>query len=95
LANRKDVVFHHDNVKSHTALKTKQKLKSFDWEIIQHQPYSPNIAPSDYYLFRSLQNNLDGQCFDSMGDIQKYLEDFFAQKSRGFYENKIMSLPER
>jgi len=30
-----------------------------------------------------------------MGDIQKYLENFFAQKSRGFYENTIMSLPER
>jgi len=30
-----------------------------------------------------------------MGNIQKYLEDFFAQKSRGFYENGIISLPER
>jgi len=39
-----------------------------------------DIAPSAYYLFRSLQNNLDGQRFDSMGDILKYLEDFFAQK---------------
>jgi len=76
-------------------LVTKQKLKSFGWEIIQHPPYSPDIAPSDYYLFRALQNNLDGQRFDSMGDIQKYLENFFAQKSRGFYENGIISLLER
>jgi len=50
---------------------------------------------SDYYLFWSLQNNLDGQRFNSMGDIQKYLEDFFTQKSRGLYKNGIMSLPER
>jgi histone-lysine N-methyltransferase SETMAR len=92
LANRKGVVFHHDNAKPHTALVTKQKLKSFGWEVMQHPPYSPDIAPSDYHLFRSLQNNLDGQHFESMDDIQKYLEDFFAQKSRGFYENGIMSL---
>jgi len=30
-----------------------------------------------------------------MDDIQKYMEDFFTQKSRGFYESGIMSLLER
>jgi len=65
------------------------------WLGSQHPLYSPDIAPSDYYLFQSLQNNLEGQYFDSMGDIQKYLENFFAQKSRGFYENGIRTFPER
>ncbi|EZA57360.1 Histone-lysine N-methyltransferase SETMAR [Ooceraea biroi] len=95
LANRKGVVFHHDNAKPHTALVTKKKLKCFGWEVMQHPPYSPDLAPSDYHLFRSLQNNLDGQRFNSVDDIQTYLEDFFAQKSRDFYKRGIMSLLER
>ncbi|EZA47555.1 Histone-lysine N-methyltransferase SETMAR [Ooceraea biroi] len=94
LANRKGVVFHHDNAKPHTALVTKKKLKRFGWEVMQHPPYSPDLAPSDYHLFRSLQNNLDGQRFNSVDD-QMYLKDFFAQKSRDFYKRGIMSLPER
>ncbi|EZA62088.1 Histone-lysine N-methyltransferase SETMAR, partial [Ooceraea biroi] len=91
----KGVVFHHDNAKPHTALVTKKKLKCFGWEVMQHPPYSPDLAPSDYRLFRSLQNNLDGHRFNSVDDIQTYLKDFFAQKSRDFYKRGIMSLPER
>lgn len=91
LANRKGVIFHHDNAKPHTALVTKKKLKSFGWEVMQHPPYSPDLAPSDYHLFRLLQNNLDGQRLESMDDIQMYLEDFFMQKSSDFYKNYVSS----
>ena len=37
-----------------------------------HPPYSPALAPSDYYLFRSLQNSLSGKTFnDDVDDKQK------------------------
>ncbi|GFV42526.1 histone-lysine N-methyltransferase SETMAR [Trichonephila clavipes] len=40
---------------------TQQKLNALGWEVLGHPPYSPDIAPSDYYLFRSLQNYLTGK----------------------------------
>jgi len=95
LANRKGVVFHHDNARPHTSLVTRQRLRTFDWEIMPHPPYSPDIAPSDYHLFRSLQNHLDGQKFNSLEDVKNGLDQFFAQKSRNFYTSGIMKLPER
>ncbi|XP_015438720.1 PREDICTED: histone-lysine N-methyltransferase SETMAR-like [Dufourea novaeangliae] len=51
LVNRKGVVFHQDNAKPHTAKRTLAKLKELKWDGILHPPYSPDIAPSDYYLF--------------------------------------------
>ncbi|CAG9790186.1 unnamed protein product [Diatraea saccharalis] len=36
-----------------------QNLKEFGWEVLMHQPYSPNLAPSDVHLFRSPQNCLN------------------------------------
>ena len=27
-------------------------LETLKWEVLTHPPYSPDIAPSDYYLFR-------------------------------------------
>ncbi|GFW39753.1 histone-lysine N-methyltransferase SETMAR [Trichonephila clavipes] len=59
LINRKGVVFHQDNARSHTSLVTCQKLLQLEWDTMPHPPYSPDLAPSDYYLFRSLLNFLD------------------------------------
>lgn len=95
LVNRKNVVFHQDNATPHTALATKSKLKDFGWEVMQHPPCSPDLAPSDYHLFRSLQNHLNNHTFYSMEDIKKYLENYFAEKPKSFYETGIMSLPQR
>jgi len=39
---------------------TRQKLRELGWEVLMHPPYSPDVAPSDYHLFRSLQNSLNG-----------------------------------
>ncbi|GFX23487.1 histone-lysine N-methyltransferase SETMAR [Trichonephila clavipes] len=55
--NRKGVVFHHDNARPHTSLVTRQKLLELGWDVLPHPPYSPDLAPSDYCLFRSLQNS--------------------------------------
>ena len=53
LATRKDVIFHQDNARPHKSLVTRKKLLELGWEVILHPPYSPDLAPSDYYLFRS------------------------------------------
>lgn len=58
LVNRKGVVFHHDNARPHSSITTQQKLRELGWDVLMHPPYSPDLAPSDFHLFRSLQNSL-------------------------------------
>jgi len=70
---RRNVVFQMDNARPHVALATKQKLKGFSWGVTQHPPYSPDIAPSDFHLFRSLQNHLDLQRYNSTDEIVKII----------------------
>ncbi|GFW05876.1 mariner Mos1 transposase [Trichonephila clavipes] len=95
LINRKGVVFHQDNARSHTSLVTRQKLLQLEWDTMQHLPYSPDLAPSDYYLFRSPQNFLDGKTFTSNEEVNNHLDQFFASKDQQFYERGLMLLPER
>ena len=95
LTNRKSVVFHHDNARPHTSLVIRQKLLELGWDVLSHSPYSPDLAPSDYFLFRSLQNSLNGKNFNTDDDIKSYLIQFFANKNQKFYERGIMMLPER
>ncbi|EZA54736.1 Histone-lysine N-methyltransferase SETMAR [Ooceraea biroi] len=95
LANRKGVVFHQDNARPHVSLTIRQKLLEFGWDVLPHSPYSPDIAPSDFHLFRSLQNSLSGKNFNSLIDIKNHLEEFFAEKPKKFWENGIFQLCER
>jgi transposase len=44
------VVLLHDNVRLHTAARTQTLLEQFNWELFDHPPYSPDLAPSDYHL---------------------------------------------
>ena len=60
-----------------------------------HPPYSPEIAPSNYHLFSSLQNHLDRKTFDSNEAIKNELIQFFAYKNQTFYESGIMELTKR
>ena len=78
LVNRKCIIFHQDNARPHVSLMTRQKLLQLGWEVLIHPPYSPDIAPSDFRLFRSLQNSLNGK--NSLGDCKRHLEQFFAKK---------------
>ena len=95
LTNRKGVVFHHDNVRPHISLVTRQKLLELGWDVLSHPPsIHPDLAPSDYFLFRSLQISLNGKNFNNDDDIKSYLIQFL-NKNQKFYERGIMMLPER
>ena len=95
LVNRKCIIFHQYNARPHVSLMTRQKLLQLGWEVVIHPPYSPDIAPSDFHLFRSLQNSLNGKNFNSLEDCKRHLEQFFAQKYKKFWEDGIMRLPEK
>ena len=60
-----------------------------------HPPYSPDLAPFDYHLLRSLQNHLNAKTFDSNEAVKNELIQFFASKNQTFYESGIMKLSEK
>ncbi|GFX48094.1 mariner Mos1 transposase [Trichonephila clavipes] len=57
------VVLLHDNSHPHTAVKTREVLLRFKWDVFQHPPYSPDLAPSDYHLFTAMKKWLVGRHF--------------------------------
>jgi histone-lysine N-methyltransferase SETMAR len=65
------------------------------WDVLPHPPYSSDLAPSDYHLFRTLQNSVNGKNFTSPEAWKNHLEQFFARKTGKFYMDGIMKLPER
>lgn len=75
---------------STTSLTTRQKLLS-NWDVLPHPPYSPDLVPTDYHLFLSFQNFLNGLTFADKRAVKTHLEKkFFADKSQTFYVCRIM-----
>ncbi|KFD50361.1 hypothetical protein M513_08743 [Trichuris suis] len=58
------VLFHHDNALAHSSRTVRTVLREFRWEVIPHPPYSPDVAPSDFFLFSKLKEHLKGTLFE-------------------------------
>ena len=61
----KGVLFLHDNVLAHPALAAQKKLAYLVFHCLDHPPYSPDLAPSDYRLFHGLKKQFKGRHFSS------------------------------
>lgn len=53
---------HMDNARPHLV---HEKLKELGIKRLEHPPYSPDLAPSDFFLFGYLKKLLEGEEFDS------------------------------
>ncbi|UYV84976.1 SLC7A9 [Cordylochernes scorpioides] len=64
-----DWILHHDNARPHTAHLVTRFLAKNGTEILPQPPYSPDIAPNDFFLFPKLEAVLKGKHFDTRNDI--------------------------
>ena len=66
----KQWLLHHDNAPAHSALTIRQFLTSKQVTTLDHPPYSPDLAPSDFFLFPKLKSVLKGNRFENIDDIK-------------------------
>ncbi|KAJ4439329.1 hypothetical protein ANN_07451 [Periplaneta americana] len=86
------VVLLHDNARPHTARDTQNLISKFGREQIDHPPYSPDLAPSDFHLFLHLKKFLGGQRFDGDDEVKTAVREWFASQ---FYKEGIERLVPR
>lgn len=89
------VILQHDNARPHVAQTVKTYLETLNWEVLPQPPYSPDIAPSDYYLFRSMAHGLADQHFHSYEELKNWLDAWIGSKPAEFFRGGIRQLPER
>ena len=92
---KKKVLLHQDNAPCHKSLATMAKLNELSFELLPHPPYSPDLAPSDYYLFADLKEMLQGKRFYSNEEVITETNAYFEAKDKSFYKKGIEILVKR
>ena len=63
-------LFHHDNAPTHTSLLVREFLAKNITVTMPQPPYSPDMAPCDFFLFLKIKRTLKGRRFAAIGDIK-------------------------
>ena len=95
LVNRKGSILLHDNTRPHVAQWTQKKLNELGFETLPHPPYSPDLAPTDYYFFKHLDKFLQVKRFNNKNDAKSAFDTFIDSRNQDFYleilyEQKIL-----
>ena len=64
-------MLHHDSAPAHALLLIRSYLALQQTSIVPHPPYSPDLAPADFFLFPKLKTTLKGHRFPTIEEIRE------------------------
>lgn len=91
----KGILLLHDNAAVHTAEVSETAIREANFVKINHPPYSPDLAPSDFFLFSKLKKELRGRRYDEISDVTQATEAYFNRQEKKFFLDGILSLKSR
>ena len=68
------VLLQLDNARPHTSEATVSAIRSLGFQTVQHPPYSPDLAPSDYWLFGPMKEHLRGRHFATIQSLASSIQ---------------------
>jgi len=65
-------MLHYDNAPAHASLLIRSYLAKHQKSVVPHPPYSPDLAPADFFLFPKLKTTSKGRRFQTIEEIKEY-----------------------
>jgi len=62
-------ILHHDNAPAHVSLLIRSYLAKHQTSVVLHPPYSPDLAPGNFFLFPKFKTTLKGHRFQTIEEI--------------------------
>jgi transposase len=61
---------HRDNASAHASLLIREFLSKNETTVVPQPPYSPDLAPADFFLFPKLKSTVKGRRFELIEEIE-------------------------
>ena len=85
----------HDNATPHGAVNETSLLRRYEWEILEHLPYSPDISPCDFDLFPKINEDMRGIPFSDLDELEVAVAERVKVVERSCLATGIDDLPKR
>lgn len=90
-----DLYLLHDNAPIHTSGRAQSSLQSAGFVQLPHPPYSPDLAPSDFFLFSHLKKHLRGKKFFGKEELKEEVANFFTERPENWFASAFDELVRR
>ena len=84
-----------DNASVHTCEVAMDAVERKGYELIPHPAYSPDLAPSHFFLFPNLKKDIHGLHFRSDEEVMAAVEEWVNGKDPDFFSSGLMALEHR
>ena len=91
----KGVLLQQDNARVHTCKVAMDAIERNGYELIPHPAYSPDLAPSDVFLFPNLKKDIRGLHFRSDEEVVTAVEERVSGKDPDIFSSGLMALEYR
>ena len=88
----KGVLLQQDNTRVYTCKVAMDAVERNGYELIPHPAYSPDLAPSDFFLFPNLKKDIRGLHFRSDEEVVTAVEEWVNGKDPDFFSSGLMAL---
>ena len=88
----KSVLLQLDNARVHTCKVAMDAVEQNGYELIPHPAYSPDLAPSDFFLFPNLKKDIRGCQFRSDQEVVMAVEEWVNGKGPDIFSSGLMAL---
>jgi hypothetical protein len=89
------LVLHANNARPHIAVISSSILEEKGMTRADHSTYSPDAAPSRFYLFGYIKRRLSGTSFDEGGDLLSAVEDILCAMEKSTFHSVLLERMER
>ena len=86
---RNTFLLHHDNARPHSSVQTQDAMTSLKFTVVPHPPYSPDSAPSYFWLFQKFKETLKGQHFSSDAEVEAAVCNWISSQPETFFMDRM------
>ena len=89
---RRGVLLLHDNAPVHKSRLSMATIHECGFQLVNQPAFSPDLTPSDYFLFGNLKQHLRGTRFRDDSEVQSAVEEYFDAYDKNFFLNGLKHL---